>query len=136
MTKAIRIHEYGNASVLKFEDIDVGKPKKGEVLVTQKAVGLNFIDIYFRTGLYPAPGFPFVPGMEGAGDVVAVGSGVTEFKPGDRVAYGSVMGAYAEERIIAADRLVKIPKGIEYDIAASVMLKGMTAQYLLRRTYR
>jgi len=136
MTKAICVHEYGNASVLRYEDIDPGKPKKGEVLIAQKAIGLNYIDVYFRTGLYPAARFPFVPGMEGAGDVVAVGRGVTEVKPGDRVAYGSVFGAYAEERLIPADRLVKIPKNIDYDTAASVMLKGMTAQYLLRRTYR
>ena len=136
MTKAICVNEHGNASVLKYEDVDVGKPKKGEVLIAQKAIGLNFIDIYFRTGLYPVAGFPFIPGLEGAGDVVSVGRGVTEFKVGDRVAYGSVMGAYAEQRIIPADRLVKIPKKIDYDIAASVMLKGMTAQYLLRRTFR
>ncbi len=136
MTKAIRIHETGNASVLKYEDIEIGRPKAGQVLIDQKAVGLNFIDIYFRTGLYPIAEFPFIPGMEGAGDVLAVGRGVSEFKPGDRVAYGSVLGAYTQQRIIEADRLVKIPKGIGYDIAASVMLKGMTAQYLLRRTFR
>ncbi|MBL4757920.1 MAG: quinone oxidoreductase [Rhizobiales bacterium] len=136
MPKAIVVHETGKASNMKFEEVKVGKPKKGEVLINQKAIGLNYIDVYFRTGLYPAPQMPLTPGMEAAGDVIAVGAGVKDFKAGDRVAYGSVLGAYAEERIVPADRLVKIPKGISYELAASVMLKGMTTEYLLRRTWK
>lgn len=136
MTHAIIVHETGKASNMKLEEIKTGKPKKGEVLISQKAVGLNFIDVYFRSGLYPAPHMPFSPGMEASGDILAVGAGVKEFKPGDRVAYGSVLGAYAEERIVPADRVVKIPKGISHELAASVMLKGMTTEYLLRRTFR
>ncbi len=136
MSHAIVVHETGKASNMKFEEVKPGKPKKDEILIGQKAVGLNFIDIYFRSGLYPAPQMPLIPGMEAAGDVLAVGSGVKDFKPGDRVAYGSVLGAYAEERIVPADRVVKIPKGISYELAASVMLKGMTTEYLLRRTFR
>lgn len=136
MTKAIVIHKTGGAGNMKFEDVASTKPKKGEVRIRQKAVGLNFIDVYFRTGLYPAPQMPFTPGMEGAGDVVAVGAGVKEFKVGDKVAYGSVLGAYAEERNVPADRVVKVPKNVSYELAASVMLKGMTTEYLLRRTYK
>ncbi len=136
MTHAILVHETGKASNMKFEEVRPGKPKKGEVLIAQKAIGLNFIDIYFRSGLYPAPQMPFTPGMEASGDIVSVGAGVKGLRPGDRVAYGSVLGAYADERTVPADRVVKIPNGISYELAASVMLKGMTTEYLLRRTFR
>ncbi len=137
MPKAIRVHVCGGPEVLAYEDVDVGKPGPGEALVRQTAVGLNFIDVYFRTGLYPAPnGLPFVPGNEAAGVVEDVGEGVDWLKPGDRVAYAGPLGAYAEQRVIAADRLVRVPETISDDQAAGMMLKGMTAQYLLRRTFR
>ncbi len=136
MTKAIRVHALGGPEVLRWEDVDPGTPKEGQVLVRQSAVGLNFIDVYFRTGLYPSPKMPFVLGMEAAGVVEAVGPSVSEFKVGDRVAYGAgAMGAYAETRLVPADKLVRIPEGIADQTAAAMMLKGMTAQYLLRRCY-
>jgi NADPH2:quinone reductase len=135
MTQAIRVHAYGGPEALKWERVEVGEPGPGEVRVKQTAVGLNFIDVYQRTGLYPQASLPFTPGSEGAGVVTAVGEGVKDLKAGDRVAYAGQVGAYAEERLIAADRVVKIPKGISDEVAASIMLKGMTAQYLLRRTY-
>lgn len=136
MTKAIRIHATGGPEVMQWEDVPGPEPGPGEVLVRHSAVGLNFVDVYFRSGLYKAPGLPFTPGMEGAGRVVAVGAGVNGFKPGDRVAYGTgAMGAYATERVISAERLLKLPDGIEDQTAAAMMLAGMTAQYLLRRTY-
>lgn len=136
MVKAIRVAEWGGPEVMKWVDIDPTKPGPGEVLVRHKAIGLNFIDVYFRSGLYKTPNMPFTPGNEAAGDVVAVGEGVSEFKPGDRVAYAATPGSYAEERVIEAKWLVKIPEGISYETAAAMMLKGMTAQYLLRRTYK
>ncbi|MGI9332927.1 MAG: quinone oxidoreductase family protein [Gammaproteobacteria bacterium] len=135
MTNAIRIHETGGPEVMRWEAADVGDPGPGEVRLRHTAVGLNFIDVYFRTGLYPAPTSPFVPGMEGAGEVVAVGSGVTALGVGDRVAYAPVLGAYAEERLIPANKVVKIPDGVDDRTAAAMMLQGMTAEYLLRRTY-
>ena len=135
MTKAIRIHQTGGPEVMVLEDIDLPKPAKGEVLVRNHAIGLNFIDIYFRQGAYPAP-LPFTPGNEGAGEVVAVGRGVSEFKAGDRVAYVSTLGSYAEARILPASALIKLPKSISYEMGAAMMLKGLTAQYLLRRTYK
>jgi NADPH2:quinone reductase len=136
MTHAIRVHAVGGPEVLRWEEVDVAAPGPGEVLLTQTAIGLNYIDVYHRTGLYPAP-LPFTPGLEGAGIVEAVGDGVTEFKPGDRVAYANPpLGAYAERRVMPADRLVAIPDGIPDRQAAAMMLQGMTAQYLLRRTYR
>lgn len=136
MAKAIRIHEHGGPEVLRYEDHDAGNPVKGEVLIRHKAVGLNFIDVYFRTGLYPAPSaMPFTPGNEAAGEVIEVGEGVDWLSPGDRVAYAGPIGAYAQERVIAADRLVKVPDGISDEEAAGMMLKGMTAEYLLRRTF-
>jgi NADPH2:quinone reductase len=111
-------------------------PGPGEVRIRQEAVGLNFIDVYFRTGLYPAPqGLPLVPGNEAAGVVTAVGEGVSLFKEGDRIAYAGPIGAYAQERVIEAAKIVKVPDDIALDVAASMMLKGMTAEYLLRRTY-
>jgi len=136
MTHAIRVHKYGGPEVLKFERIEVGEPGPGEVKIRQTAIGLNFIDIYQRSGLYPQPSFPFVPGMEGAGVVTVVGEGVRDLKVGRRVAYAGSAGAYTQERLIAADRVVKIPSGVSDETAAAIMLKGMTAQYLLRRTYK
>ena len=135
-THAIRIHQPGGPEVMVWEEVEVGAPGPGQVLLRHSAVGLNFIDVYHRTGLYPAP-LPFTPGLEGAGVVEAVGDGVTEFRPGDRVAYANPpLGAYAEARLMPADRLVKLPDGIAEPKAAAMMLQGMTAQYLLRRTYR
>lgn len=136
MTNAILIRETGSADVLKYEEVEVGQPKAGEVRIRHEAVGLNFIDVYFRTGLYKAAQMPFIPGQEGAGTVVAVGEGVTNVKLGDRVAYTGVMGAYADERLIAADRLVKVPDNMDLRLAASMMLKGMTAYYLTNLTYQ
>ncbi|MBS7791242.1 quinone oxidoreductase [Roseococcus sp. SDR] len=137
MNHAIRVHEYGGPEKLMWEEVPLPHPKPGEALIRQKAVGLNYIDVYFRTGLYKAPSLPFTMGMEGAGIVEAIGEGVTEVAVGDRVAYASgPMGAYAEARTNKADRLVKIPEGISFEQAASMMLQGMTAQYLLRSTYR
>lgn len=136
MPKAIRIHEYGGPSVLKWEDYDPGNPAPGEARVRQEAVGLNYIDVYHRTGLYPLPQLPHVPGMEGAGVVEAVGDGVTEVTVGDRVAYAGVPpGAYAEIRCIPSHRLVKLPAGISTRQGAAMMLQGMTARYLLHGCY-
>jgi NADPH2:quinone reductase len=136
MVGVVRVHEVGGPEVLRFEDVEVGSPGPGQALIRQTAVGLNFIDVYFRSGLYPPPQLPFVPGGEGAGVVEAVGEGVPEVQVGQRVAYAPVLGAYAERRLIAADRLVVVPDGITDEQAAAMMLKGMTAQYLLRQTYR
>jgi len=136
MTRAIRVHEYGGPDVLKWEEVEVGPPGPGEVKIKQTAIGLNFIDIYQRSGLYPQPSLPFIPGSEGAGIVTEVGEGVRDLKVGRHVAYAGQVGAYAQERLIAADRVVKIPAGISDKTAAAIMLKGMTAQYLLRRTYK
>ena len=136
MTQAIRIHANGGPEVMQWEDVPTPEPGPGEALVRHEAVGLNYIDVYFRTGLYKAP-LPATPGMEGAGVVLAVGAGVTEVKPGDRVAYaGGPIGAYATERAIAADRLVVLPDDIDATTGAAMMLQGMTAQYLLCRTYK
>ncbi|MFS2325048.1 quinone oxidoreductase [Brucella sp. H1_1004] len=135
MINAIRVHQTGGPEVLQYEQIEIGEPGAGEVKVRHEAVGLNFIDVYFRTGLYKAAQMPFTPGNEGAGTVVAVGSGVENLKLGDRVAYAATPGSYADERILSADRLVKVPDGIELKTAAAMMLKGMTAQYLLRQTF-
>lgn len=135
MTNAIRIHEHGGPDVMKWEAIEVGNPGEQEMRVRHTAVGLNYIDTYHRTGLYKIP-LPSVIGREGAGVVEAIGAAVTEFKVGDRVAYASApIGSYAEARLIAADRVVKIPNNVTDQQAASIMLKGMTAQYLIRRTY-
>lgn len=136
MTKAIRIHANGGPEVLTYEDIEVGKPGKGQALIRHTAIGVNFIDIYFRTGLYPAPGgLPLIPGGEAAGVVLETGEGVDTVKPGDHVAYVGPPGAYTEERVIGADILVKIPDGISDEQAAAMMLKGMTAAYLVLRTH-
>jgi len=136
MAHAIRIHSTGGPEVFSWEAVEVGAPGPGEVRLRQAAVGLNYIDVYHRSGLYPLTSFPAVIGMEGAGIVEAVGPGVADIAVGDRVAYAGVLGAYAEERLIAADRLVKLPDDIDFVTAASVMLQGMTARYLLRETYR
>src|SRR5690625_999454 len=137
MPSAIRIHEHGGPEVLRWESVEVPAPGTGEIHIRHTAIGLNFIDIYFRTGLYPPASLPFTPGAEAAGIVVAVGNDVLDLQPGDRVAYGSAgFGAYSEERILAADRVVRVPDAIDDETAAAMMLKGMTAQYLLRRTYR
>lgn len=136
MTAAVRVHEIGGPEVLKFEDVTLGSPGKGEVKVRHTAIGLNFIDTYFRSGLYPAPqGLPFIPGNEAAGVVEEVGEGVTELSVGDRVAYASALGSYCEARVMPLAPLVKIPEGISDETAAAMMLKGMTARYLLRQTY-
>lgn len=136
MTKAIRFHKTGGPEVLVYEDVDVGAPGPGQARVKNNAIGLNFIDTYHRSGLYPLP-MPSGLGLEAAGVVEAVGDGVDYLKPGDRVAYaGGPPGAYSEVRLIPADRLVKIPDGITDEQAAAMMLKGMTVQYLIRRTYR
>ncbi|MBU9163681.1 quinone oxidoreductase family protein [Burkholderia multivorans] len=135
MPKAIRYDQPGGPDVMKWVDVEVGAPQAGEVRIKQHAVGLNYIDVYFRTGLYPQP-LPGGLGMEAAGEVTAVGEGVGALKVGDRVAYvAQPPGAYAQERVLSAERVVKLPDGIGYDDAASVMLQGLTAHYLLRRTY-
>ncbi len=133
--RAIRVHETGGPEVLKLDEVELPKPGRGEVRLRQHAVGVNFIDVYHRTGFYPMP-LPFTPGSEGAGEIVAVGPGVRDFKPGDRVAYAGSTGAYAEERNIEVRFLVKLPRAISYETGAAMMLKGLTAQYLLRQTYR
>jgi len=136
MNHAIQVSETGGPEVLKWTEVDAPTPRTGEALVRHTAVGLNFIDVYFRTGLYPAPTMPFIPGMEGAGEVLALGEGVSNLSVGDRVAYAGPIGAYSEVRTLAADRLVKIPDSISDQTAAAMMLKGMTAQYLLRQTFK
>jgi NADPH:quinone reductase len=136
MVHAVRIHETGGPEVLKWEPVEVGAPGPGEVRLKQRAIGVNFIDTYHRSGLYKLSSFPAVLGMEGAGDVVAVGPGVTDLKVGDRVAYQGNLGGYAEERLIPADRLLKLPDSIPYETAAAMMLRGMTVRFLLRETYR
>ncbi len=135
MSFAIRVSAVGGPEQLRWEAVEVPPPGEGEVQLRQTAIGLNFIDVYFRTGLYPAP-LPMVPGQEGAGEVVAVGTGVAGLVVGDRVAYQGLMGAYAEVRNAKAERLVKLPKDVSDTLAAAVMLKGMTAEYLLHRCHR
>jgi NADPH2:quinone reductase len=135
MPHAIRIHETGGPDVLKWEEIQVGGPGPGQVRLRQEAAGLNYIDVYHRIGLYPQP-LPFIPGVEGAGVVEAVGEGVTDIGAGDRVAYAGPIGGYAEERLIAADKLVKLPESISSEQAAAMMLQGLTAHMLLRGVYR
>jgi NADPH2:quinone reductase len=135
MIQAIRIHSPGGPEVMKWEEVPRPEPSQGEALIKQEAIGLNYIDVYFRNGLYKAPTMPLVIGQEGAGTVLAIGAGVTAVKPGDRVAYAGALGGYATERVIAADRLVKLPDAIDFKTAAAMMLQGMTVQYLIRRTY-
>lgn len=136
MVKAIRVHKPGAPDVLQFEDVALAPPGPGEVQVRHRAIGVNYIDIYRRTGLYPAE-LPYIPGHEGAGQIVAVGEGVEDFEEGDRVAYiAAGLGAYAEARNISADAVIHLPKSLTFEQGAVMMLKGLTAQYLLRRTYR
>ncbi|MCD8494376.1 MAG: quinone oxidoreductase [Burkholderiaceae bacterium] len=136
LTKAIRIEQHGGPEVLQLVEIEVPAPADNEITIRQRAVGLNFIDIYFRTGLYKSP-LPHGLGFEGAGEVIAVGKAVKRFKVGDRVAYGqSPIGAYAEVRNVPAGQVVQLPKGISFEDAAAMMLKGLTVQYLFRQTYR
>lgn len=136
MTYAIRIHAQGGPEVLQWEAVEVGSPGPGEALIRHEAVGLNYIDVYHRSGAYPVK-LPATPGLEGAGVVEAVGSGVSGLAVGDRVAYaGGPLGAYSQARLIPADRLVRLPDAISFEQGAAMMLQGMTAQYLLRRTYR
>jgi NADPH2:quinone reductase len=135
MVKAIRIHETGGPEVMRWEDVELAPPGPGQLLVRNTAVGLNYIDTYHRSGLYPMP-LPFTLGMEGAGVVEAVGPKVKDFKPGDRVAYAQPIGSYTERCLRPADRVVKVPAGVDDRTAAAMMLKGMTAWYLCKRTYR
>jgi NADPH2:quinone reductase len=134
MPHAIQVHEIGGPEALKWEEIEVGDPAPGQIRLRQEAAGLNFIDVYHRTGLYPLP-MPFIPGVEGAGVVEAVGDDVTNISAGDRVAYGGPIGGYAEVRLIDAEKVVRLPDAIPTEQAAAMMLQGMTAQMLLRRVY-
>jgi NADPH2:quinone reductase len=137
MTQVIEVSEIGGPEVLKLVQREVGAPADGEITIRQSAIGINFIDVYFRTGLYPIPQMPFVPGMEGAGEVVVVGTGVSGFSVGDRIAYAAApVGAYAEIRNIEAAKVVKLPDTISDEQAAGMMLKGMTARFLLRATFK
>lgn len=136
MVKAIRVHEHGGPEVMKWEEIELPAPGPGEARVKHGAIGVNFVDVYNRTGLYKPPGgLPFTPGSEGAGTVLAVGPGVSNVKPGDRVSYAGSQGSYAEERLISADRLVKVPDDVDFSTAAAMTLKGLTVQFLLRQTF-
>ncbi|PON39657.1 Alcohol dehydrogenase superfamily, zinc-type [Trema orientale] len=137
MVKAFRVHELGGPEVLKWEDVEIGEPKEGEIRVRNKAIGLNFVDVYFRKGVYKAPTMPFTPGREACGVVTAVGPGVTGWQVGDLVAYaGNPMGSYAEEQILPADGVVPVPDSISPVTAASILLKGLTVQFLLHRCYK
>ncbi len=137
MVAAVRVHKHGGPEVLTYEEIDSPAPGQGQIKIKQHACGINFIDTYFRMGMYPSPvGMPFVAGNEGAGEVIAVGPGVSDIKVGDRVAYVVGLGGYAAERLLPAERTVKLPDNISYEQAAGMMLKGMTVQYLLNRTYK
>ena len=135
-THAIRARETGGPEVMKWEEVDVGDPGPGEIRIRHGAVGLNYIDTYHRSGLYPIAEYPFTPGLEGAGTVEATGEGVADLAAGDRVAYASPpMGAYAEVRLMTRANVVRIPDSVDDETAAAMMLKGMTVEYLLRRTY-
>jgi NADPH:quinone reductase len=135
MSKAIRFNEFGGPEVLRWMDVDVPEPGQGEVRIHHHAIGVNFLDVYQRTGLYQVP-LPATAGNEGAGVVEAVGEGVTSLKTGDRVAYAGRIGSYCEARVIPADRLCLLPDGVSFEQAAAMMLKGLTVQYLIRQTYR
>ncbi|OYQ35183.1 quinone oxidoreductase [Niveispirillum lacus] len=135
MTHAITVEQTGGPDMLRWQTVNLPQPGPGQALIRHTAIGLNFIDIYYRTGLYPAP-LPFTPGMEGAGIVEAVGEGVTDIQPGDRVGYGqSPLGAYAQRRLIPADKLIRLPDWIGDEVAAALLLQGLTAQYLVRQTF-
>jgi NADPH:quinone reductase len=135
MVKVVRVHETGGPEVLRIENIELARPDDGQVRVRNHAIGLNYIDVYFRQGLYPAQ-LPFIPGNEAAGEVVEVGKGVAGFKTGDRVTYTVPLGCYAEERNVNAANLISLPQAISFETAAAGLLKGLTAQYLLRRTFK
>jgi NADPH2:quinone reductase len=134
--RAIRIHETGGPELMRLEDVELAPPGPGEARVRHHAIGVNFLDVYYRNGLYKAPTTPFTPGNEAAGEIVSLGKGVAGFKPGDRVVYVGTLGSYAQERNAEAKYLVKLPKAISYETGAAMMLKGLTAQYLLRQTYK
>jgi NADPH2:quinone reductase len=136
MVAAVRVHKHGGPEVLTLDDVDVPSAGQGQIRIRQHACGVNFVDTYFRSGLYKAPTMPFIAGNEGAGEVIAVGPGVTGIKVGDRVAYVVPLGCYTGERVVPADRAVKLPDAITFEQAAGMMLKGMTAQYLLNRTFK
>ena len=133
--KAIRIHSHGGPEVLRYESVPTPAPGEGEVLVKIEVAGVNFIDIYYRTGVFKAPQMPLIPGQEGAGTVAAVGEGVSEVKLGDRVAYAMAMGAYAEFAVVPAWRLVTLPEGVGFKTGAAIMLQGMTAHYLTHSAF-
>jgi NADPH2:quinone reductase len=135
MSHAIQVHKPGGPEAMLWEEVQVGDPGKGQVRLRQSAVGLNYIDVYFRTGMYPAPSSPFTPGMEGVGVVEAVGAGVHNVSIGDRVAYGKNLGGYAEVRLIDADFVIPLPDDISDETAAAMMLQGMTTEYLLERCF-
>jgi NADPH:quinone reductase len=137
MVAAVRVHKVGGPEVLTYEDISVPAPGPGQIRVKQYGCGINYTDVYFRSGMYPPPGgLPFIVGSEAAGEVVDVAPGVSEFKRGDRVTYVTGPGCYTEERLVPADRAVKLPANISYEQAAAMMLKGLTVEYLLRRTFK
>ena len=137
MNHAVRVHQTGDANVMQWEEVKVADPAAGEVSLRHTAIGLNFIDIYFRSGTYPSPQLPFIPGMEAAGAIESIGENVSGFEVGDRVAYASPpLGSYTESRLMPAERLVKLPDDIDDRVAAAMMLKGMTAHYLLRRIFK
>ena len=135
MVAAVRVHKTGGPDVLTYEEVEIPAPGQGQIKMKTHAAGINFIDCYFRNGSYPSPvGVPFTAGNESAGEVIAVGPGVTDLKVGDRVAFVGPLGGYAAERVVPADRALKLPDNISYEQAAGMMLKGMTAQYLVNRT--
>jgi NADPH2:quinone reductase len=136
MSHAIQVHQPGGPEVLRWEEVEVPDPGPGQVRIRNSAVGLNYIDVYFRTGLYPAPSSPFIPGMEGVGIVEALGSGVKDLAVGDRVAYGRNLGGYAQVRLLDAEFAVKVPDSLDDQQVAAMMLQGMTTEYLLQRTYK
>jgi NADPH2:quinone reductase len=136
MVAAVRVHQYGGPEVLTYEEVELPAPGPGELRVRQTAIGVNYIDTYFRTGHYQAPSLPFIAGNEGAGEVTAIGDGVSGFAVGDRVAYVSALGCYTAERNVPAAIAVKLPGGISDEVAAAIMLKGMTVEYLLHRSYK
>jgi len=136
MVAAVRVHQYGGPEVLTYEEVELPAPGPGELRVRQTAIGVNYIDTYFRTGHYQAPSLPFIAGNEGAGEVTAIGDGVSGFAVGDRVAYVSALGCYTAERNVPAAIAVKLPEGISDEVAAGIMLKGMTVEYLLHRSYK
>jgi NADPH:quinone reductase len=137
MTKAIVVRETGDTNVLRFEEVDTGVPQKGELLVRHQAVGVNYIDCYYRKGVYKPSSLPFIPGHEACGFVEEIGPDVTEFKAGDRVAYATQsFGAYSESRVLPAVKCVKIPNALDFPEVAAILLKGMTARYLVRQTFQ